>query len=139
MPFLSSTRMMLLSYDYAFLIFVINVLILNLLGKFNFFPMTQERLSNTGNWKDWYWSANFLVTWCEQLSHWKRHWCWEKDWRQKENKASKDEMAGQHHQCKGHELGQTLGDGKGQRGLECCIHGVAKRWEALGKWTTYSF
>ena len=43
---------MLLSYDYAFLIFVINVLKLNLLGKFNFFPMTQERLSNTGNWKD---------------------------------------------------------------------------------------
>ena len=139
MAFLSSTRMMLLSYDYAFLIFVINVLILNLLGKFNFFPMTQERLSNTGNWKDWYWSANILVSWCEQLSHWKRHWCWEKYWGQKENGVSEDEMAGQHHQCKGHELGQILGDGEGQRGLECCIHGVTKRWKALGEWTTYSF
>ena len=27
---------------------------------------------------------------------------------------SEDEMAGRHHQCNGHELGQTLGDGEGQ-------------------------
>ena len=33
---------------------------------------------------------------------------------------SKDEMAGWHHRCNGHELGQTLGDGEGQRGLVCC-------------------
>ena len=29
-------------------------------------------------------------------------------------------MARWHHQCNGHELGQTLGDGEGQRGLVCC-------------------
>ena len=29
-------------------------------------------------------------------------------------------MAGWHHQCNEHELGQTLGDGEGQGGLECC-------------------
>ena len=29
-------------------------------------------------------------------------------------------MAGWHHQCHGHELGQTSGDGEGQRGLACC-------------------
>ena len=40
-----------------------------------------------------------------------------KDWRQKEKRASEDEMVGWHHQCNGHELGQTLGDGEGQRGL----------------------
>ena len=28
-------------------------------------------------------------------------------------------MAGWHLQCNGHELGQTLGDGKGQGGLAC--------------------
>ena len=33
---------------------------------------------------------------------------------------SEDEMAGWHHRCNGHELGQTLGDVKGQRGLVCC-------------------
>ena len=30
------------------------------------------------------------------------------------------EMTGCHHQCNAHELGQTLGDGKGQGGLKCC-------------------
>ena len=31
-------------------------------------------------WKDWYWSwnANTLTTWWEELTHWKRPWCWEK-------------------------------------------------------------
>ena len=33
---------------------------------------------------------------------------------------SKDEMAGWHHQCNGHEFGQTTGDGEGQGGLACC-------------------
>ena len=32
---------------------------------------------------------------------------------------TEDEMVGWHHQFNGHELGQTLGDGEGQRGLAC--------------------
>ena len=43
-----------------------------------------------------------------------------KDWGQKEKRVSEDEMGGWHHQCNGHELGQTLGDGEGQGGLVCC-------------------
>ena len=31
-----------------------------------------------------------------------------------------DEMAGWHHQCSGHKLAQTSGDGEGQGGLVCC-------------------
>ena len=42
-----------------------------------------------------------------------------KDWGQKK-RASEDEMAGWHHRRNGHELGQTSGDGEGQRGLVCC-------------------
>ena len=32
------------------------------------------------HWKDWYWSwsSNSLATWCEELTHWKRPWCWER-------------------------------------------------------------
>ena len=41
-----------------------------------------------------------------------------KDWGQK--KVSEDEMAGWHHWCNGHELGQLLGNGEGQRGLVHC-------------------
>ena len=31
-------------------------------------------------WKDWClgWSANTLATWCEELTHLKRPWCWER-------------------------------------------------------------
>ena len=35
-------------------------------------------------------------------------------------KGQQDEMVGQHHQFNVHELGQTLGDGKGQESLVCC-------------------
>ena len=35
--------------------------------------------------------------------------------------ASENEMAGWHHQFNEYELGQTLGDGKGQGGLVCFI------------------
>ena len=30
--------------------------------------------------KDWCWSwnSNTLATWCEELTHWKRPWCWER-------------------------------------------------------------
>ena len=32
------------------------------------------------HWKDWCWNwySNTLVTWCEELTHWKRPWCWER-------------------------------------------------------------
>ena len=31
-------------------------------------------------WKDWcwIWNSNTLATWCEELAHWKRPWCWER-------------------------------------------------------------
>ena len=31
-------------------------------------------------WKDWCcsWSSNTLATWWEELTHWKRFWCWER-------------------------------------------------------------
>ena len=32
------------------------------------------------HWKDWCWSwnSNTLTTWCEELTHWKRPWWWER-------------------------------------------------------------
>ena len=32
------------------------------------------------HWKDWCWSWNFntLATWCEELTHLNRPWCWER-------------------------------------------------------------
>ena len=40
-----------------------------------------QRKSNLNiHWKDWCWSwnCNTWATWCKELTHWKRPWCWER-------------------------------------------------------------
>ena len=56
-------------------------------------------------WKDWCWSWNYntLATWCEELTHWKRPWCWEGLGAGGEGETE-DEMAGWHHRLNGHEF-----------------------------------
>ena len=43
-------------------------------------PTSQSYRKSTLNihWKDWFWSWNFntSATWCEELTPWKRLWCW---------------------------------------------------------------
>ena len=56
-----------------------------------------------------------------------------KDWGQKEKRVSENEMAGWYHQCKEHELGQTLGDREGQRGLMCCSPWGHKESDVIGQ------
>ena len=44
------------------------------------------------HWKDWCWSwnSNTLATWCEELTHLIRPWCW-KNWRQAKKGTTEDE------------------------------------------------
>ena len=69
-------------------------------------------------WREWCWSWNSstLATSCEELTHWKRLWCWEGLGAGGEG----DEMAGWHHWLDGRESEWTLGVGDGQGGLACC-------------------
>ena len=71
------------------------------------------------HWKDWCWSwnSNTLATWCEELTHLKRLWCWE---RQEEKGTTEDEMIGWHHRLNGHKFKWTPGVGDVQEGLTCC-------------------
>ena len=57
------------------------------------------------HWNDWCWSwnSNTLATWWEELTHWKRPWCWE-DWRLEEKGMTEDEIVGFHHSLNGHEF-----------------------------------
>ena len=43
---------------------------------------SQRKSTLNIHWKDWCqsWSSNTWVTWCEELTHWKIPWCWER-WR----------------------------------------------------------
>ena len=54
-----------------------------------------------------------LATWCEELTHWKRPWWWER-LRARGEGATENEMVGWHHQLNRHEFEQTPGDGEGQ-------------------------
>ena len=56
---------------------------------------------------DWTWSSNTLGTWCEELNHWKRPWCWER----LRARGEGDEMVGWHHRLNGHGFGWTPGVG----------------------------
>ena len=37
-----------------------------------------KEISPGVHWKDscWSWDSNILATWCKELTHWKRLWCW---------------------------------------------------------------
>ena len=39
-----------------------------------------KEINSECSFKDWCWSwnSNMLATWCKELTHWKRSWCWER-------------------------------------------------------------
>ena len=85
--------------------------------------------------KDWYWSwnSNTLATWCEELTPWKRPWCWER----LRAGGEGDEMAEWHHWLDEHESEQAPGDGDGQGSRCAAVHGlqrVGQDWVAELNW-----
>ena len=72
------------------------------------------------HWKDWCWSwsSNTLATCCEELTLWKRSWCWERLRAGREG-MTENEIVGWYHWLSGHEFEQTLGDSEEQGRLPC--------------------
>ena len=64
-------------------------------------------------------TLNTLAVWCEELTHWKRLWCWGR-LKQEEKGTTEDQMIGWHHQVNGHEFKQAQGVGDGQGSLTWC-------------------
>ena len=85
-----------------------------------------------------------LQYFCEELTHWKRLWCWE-GLGQEEKGTTEDEMAGWHHRLNGREFEWTPGVGNGQGSLVCmsmgtpAVHGVAKSRTRLSDWTELNY
>ena len=61
----------------------------------------------------------YLATWCEELNHWKRPWCWErlKAWGEGENRRWDGLMASSTQRAW---FEQTPGDSEGHGSLACC-------------------
>ena len=87
------------------------------------------------HWKSWCWgwSSNPLATWCKELTHWDRPWCWE---RLKAGEEGDDRGwdVGWHHWLDSRESEKALGVGDGQGSLACCS-GVEHNWAAELQWT----
>ena len=71
-------------------------------------------------WKNWCWSwsSNILASWCKELTHWERPWCWER-LKAREEGMTESEIVGWHHWLNGHEFEQVKGAGNGQGSLAC--------------------
>ena len=59
-----------------------------------------------------------------------------KDWGQKEEGVTEDEMVGCHHCLNGHEFEQTLGDSEGLDAWHAAVHGITKSQTWLSERTT---
>ena len=83
----------------------------------------------------WSWNSNTLATWCEELIHWKRLWCWERL-----NVGEGDDRVGW--------MASTVqwtwvwvgsGSGHGQGSLACCSPWGCKELDMTERlnWTEY--
>ena len=83
------------------------------------------------HWEDECWSSNTLATWYEQLTHWKRPWCWKRLRARGEagNRGRDGWMAS---------LTQWAWANSGKLDREAgraAVHGVSKSWTWLSNWT----
>ena len=89
------------------------------------------------HWKDWYWGwiSNTLATWCEELTHWKRPWCWErlKAGEEGDDRAWDGWMAWLTQRTW---VWASSRDGKRQGCLRAALHGITKSGTWLSNWTT---
>ena len=73
------------------------------------------------HWKDWCWSwnSNILATWCKELTHWKRPWCWERlnACGERDNREWDGLIASLTHGYKFEKAAKVV---DGQGGLACC-------------------
>ena len=78
-------------------------------------------------WKDWCWSWNYdtSATWCKELTHLKRPWCWERLKVGGEGRTE-DEMVGWHHWLKWHGLHKLRELVMAREAWRAVVHGVAK-------------
>ena len=76
----------------------------------------------------------YLATWCEELTHRKRPWCWERLKAGEEGDDREDEMVGGHHCHDGHGFVKLQELVMGMETWHAAVHGVAKTQRELLNW-----
>ena len=88
---------------------------------------------NLTHWKEWYWSwsSNTLATWLNELTHWKRPWCWERrrrGWQRMRWLGSITDSVDMN-------LGELWEILRDRDTWHAVVHGVTKIWTQLSDWT----
>ena len=83
------------------------------------------------HWKDWCWSwsSNTLATWCKELAHWKRPWCWER----LKAGGEGDDREGDGWMASTNSMDLSLSKLQAWR---AAVYGVAKSRKQMSDWTT---
>ena len=87
------------------------------------------------HWKDqcWDWSTNIFATWCEETTHWKRPWCWERLKAQGGRSCREWESITDSMDVNLNKFWKIVKD----RGAwHASVHGVPKSWAWFNDWTT---
>ena len=89
------------------------------------------------HWKDWCWSwnSNTLATWCKELTHWKRLWCWERlKVRREGDERGWDGWMSDSMDMNLSKLWELVMDREAWR---AAVHGVTKSRTRLSDWTDW--
>ena len=88
------------------------------------------------HWKDWCWSwsAKSLATWCEELTHWKRPWCWER-LKAGEEGDDRERDGWMTSPTQWTWIWASSGSWWWREAWRAAVPGVAKSWTWLSNWT----
>ena len=91
------------------------------------------------HWKDWCWnwSSNTLATWFEELTHWKRPWCWERLKGRKRRGWQRMRWLDDITDSMDVILSQLWEMVKNREAWCATAHGITKGWSQLSSWIIY--
>ena len=97
----------------------------------------RRKLTLNTRWKDWCWSWNSrtLVIWCEQLTHWKSPWFWER-LRAEGEEGIRGWDGWMASPMQWTWTWKNFRRWWGTEAWHAAVHGVIKSWTLLGDWTT---